>query len=90
VPTARSELNEQEVREFHAWMLQNNIPLRCPICRHTSFIKHERVSVSTLDDRTPLQKTGSKAVQIECEHCGYKLRFGGEVAQPFFWPATES
>ena len=88
VVTERSELNEEEKRRFHAWMKQHDVGLRCPICGYTSFVKHERVGVLSMNDRAPLHGY-SAAVQIECERCGYRLRFGGRVAEQFFWPATE-
>jgi DNA-directed RNA polymerase subunit RPC12/RpoP len=83
------ELSKQEVRAFHDWMDRNDIRLRCPVCDWRSFTKHERVSVNTVNDRTLLYQARNMTVQIECANCGYKLRFGGAVAEPFFWPATE-
>jgi hypothetical protein len=88
VATARLELNNQEVRQFHEWMEQHDVGLQCHVCRYASFINHERVGVLSMNDRASLHEH-SAAVQSECENCGNKLRFGGRVAEPFFYPATE-
>lgn len=84
--TARPELDEQERREFHAWMDEDGVRLRCPICGGRDSTNQSRVSMLTMDDPTKLEETKHKAVQIECEGCGYLLRFGGRTAEPFSDP----
>lgn len=62
---------------------QEHLP-EMPDCRHSSFHNHERVSPNSMDNVTMLGEILSPAIQIECEHCGYKMQFGGAVAEMFF------
>lgn len=80
-----SFLNAQEVRAFHSWMDKNDVLLACPICGYTDFTNHARIAVSSLDDvGEQLSETQSRAIQIECGNCGYKLQFGGTGAAKLF------
>lgn len=51
-----------------------------------SFVDHKRISANLIGDRegVELAETLNPMIQVECERCGYGLRFGGEVASGFF------